>query len=117
MAATGLEGFTDPLVRAVRRRSYLIAATSLVVLNVADIAVTRAALQGGASELNPIARLFVDYGWVAFPVKFGVPFAVLVLAMTRQVRLREWHVAAIWFVVGVYTLAVVLNVVTWVKLG
>jgi uncharacterized protein DUF5658 len=96
---------------------YLLAASLLVALNFADIALTRAALDAGASELNPIARFFVDHAVIAYTIKLGVPLAVLSLALTRRVqsRLNEIHIAAVWMIVGMYLMTVFLNVVTWLK--
>jgi hypothetical protein len=93
---------------------YLLAASLLVALNFVDLALTRAALDAGATELNPIARFFVEHAVIAYTIKLGVPLAVLSLALTHRVqsRLNEIHVAAVWMIVGMYVMTVFMNVVT-----
>ena len=93
---------------------YLLAASLLVALNFADLALTRAALDAGATELNPVARFFVDHAVIAYTIKLGVPVAVLSLALTHRVqsRLNEVHVAVVWMIVGMYVMTVFMNVVT-----
>jgi hypothetical protein len=102
--------------RAERRtvRVYVVAAVTLVVLNVIDVVITRAALRGGAEELNPIARFFIDHALLAYGIKFVVPAFVVVLALTpaAQRRIDEVHLAAIWTVVGIYVMTVALNTLT-----
>lgn len=96
---------------------YLLAASLLVGLNFADLALTRAALDAGASELNPIARFFVEHWLIAYAIKLGVPLAVLTLALTNRVqaRLNEIHIAVVWTIVGMYVMTVFMNVITLVK--
>ena len=101
-----------PLSR--RNSLYALAAALLVILNLADVAITREALAHGASELNPIARFFVEHAPIAYTLKLGVPVMVLLLAASRraQDRLSEAHIAAIWTIVGIYLMTVFINVVT-----
>jgi hypothetical protein len=106
---------TRPLSR--RGSLYALAAALLVLLNLADLYITRQALAHGASELNPIARYFVDHTFVAYLVKLCVPAAVLLMASSRRAeeRLSEVHIAAIWTIVGMYLMTVFLNLVTWAR--
>lgn len=100
-------------------RTYLTAAALLVVLNVADVAITRAALQAGASELNPVARWFIEHGVLAYGIKAAVPALVLLVALAPRARARidVVHVAAIWTVVGIYLMVVFVNSITLVRLA
>jgi hypothetical protein len=95
-------------------RVYVVAAITLVVLNLADVVITRAALAGGAHELNPVARFFIDHAVLAYGIKFVVPAFVVVLAFTPAARRRidEIHLAAIWTVVGIYVMTIFLNSLT-----
>jgi hypothetical protein len=92
---------------------YLLAAGILVVLNLVDVIITRVALGAGHVELNPLAALFIDHAWIAYPVKVLVPLVVLALACTRRGRARvnDVHLAAIWLVVGIYVMTVIMNMV------
>lgn len=95
-------------------RVYVVAAMVLIALNVLDVVVTHAALAAGATEMNPVARWFIEHAVLAYGIKFAVPALVLALAFTRQARRRidEAHVAAIWMVVGIYLMTVVVNTLT-----
>ncbi|WP_334141016.1 DUF5658 family protein [Rhabdothermincola sp.] len=99
-------------------RAYVAAAAVLVVLNVADVGLTRAAIEAGASELNPISRSFIEHGALAYAIKFAVPASVLLIALRRRARARidVIHVAAIWTIVGIYLMVVFINAVTWAHL-
>lgn len=96
---------------------YATAAAALVVLNLLDLLITRAALRAGAEELNPISRYFVEHAFLAYTIKVGVPVAILLLAFTSAARRRvnDLHIAAIWAIVGIYTMTVFINVVVWTK--
>ena len=98
-------------------RAYVVAAALLIVLNLFDVVITRQALAAGASELNPIARWFVEHAVIAYVIKLGVPAVLFVLASSRfaRDRINAVHLAAIWTVVGMYVMTVVLNVVTWMR--
>jgi hypothetical protein len=100
------------------QRTYVAAAAVLVVLNVADVVLTRAAIAAGASELNPISRSFIEHGALAYGIKFSVPTLVLLAALRRRTRARidVIHVAAIWTIVGIYLMVVFVNAVTWAHL-
>jgi hypothetical protein len=103
--------------RSTFHRAYVVAAAALIVLNVLDIVITRRALAAGASELNPIARYFVEHAVVAYSVKIAVPAGLFALAASRfaRQRINAVHLAAIWMVVGMYVMTVVLNLVTWTR--
>lgn len=97
--------------------TYALAAAILVVLNLLDLLITRAALDAGAQELNPISRFFVQHALLAFTIKLTVPALVLVLAFSEGARAKvnDLHVAAIWTIVGIYLMTVFINTVTLLR--
>lgn len=86
----------------------------LIVLNVADIVTTAAFLDAGAAEGNPLADALITSGWIGW-IK-----AALLLALGLRVlrgRPRLATTCMLWFVVGVYTTVVTLNLVAVRALG
>jgi hypothetical protein len=97
--------------------TYALAAAILIVLNLLDLLLTRAALDAGAQELNPISRFLLDHAVLAFTVKLTIPVLVLVLAFseTARAKVNDVHVAAIWTIVGIYLMTVFINTVTLLR--
>lgn len=78
----------------------------LVVLNVADVVLTRLVLGRGGVEMNPLADLLL-----ASNTTLAVKLAI-VLALAVEVRRhppRAPVVCLIWLVAGIYLVVVILN--------
>ena len=88
------------------RRVRLIGLVALVALNLADLLTTRAFLAAGADEANPLGRLLLGRG--AMPYVKGAILVGLGWSVARS-RPKLATTCAIWFVVGVYTTAIVVN--------
>lgn len=93
--------------------SFRRAAWLLLVLNVADIAITVLAIRAGAHEANPLARFLIETKAI-FPLKVLIPTVVIVGAYWRDgADIGELEARRVWFVLGIYCLVIVLNLFTW----
>ena len=95
----------------VASRAIIVAAVLIVVLNVLDIITTRLALTNGAAEGNPIAALFVEYLPIFVAVKILVPASVALRIRSMRGRTTPMLFAAMWWVVGVYSMTIVVNAI------
>ena len=92
-----------------RHRAVRVAAVALlIVLNMLDIVTTSAFLEAGVPEGNPIASMGIEAGWIGF-VKAGLLLALGIRALDGRPRLAS--TCAMWFVVGVYAMAICVNLV------
>lgn len=103
-------------VHHVARRSYITGVIVVLVLNILDVVSTYAALDVGASELNPIADWLIDTN-LLLPVKLAVCGTVLLIAL----KLHEKHfvrrmASSMWWLAGVYSIIVFLNTLTYIQL-
>jgi len=82
---------------------------SLVLLNVADVLMTKAIIARGGEEANPIVASFIDHPASALLVKglLAMAIGVLLLISPPDRRLVDRAVAG---VVGVYSLVICWNV-------
>lgn len=90
-------------------RLVTVAAVAIVVLNVLDVITTRLALLGGASEGNPFASLFVHHLPIFVAIKVVFPGLVALRMWATRERTTPMLLAAMWWVVGVYSMAIVVN--------
>jgi len=78
-----------------------------------------AALSNGAVEMNPIANVLINthlFGIsLAWPTKIGVCSLALFLASRDVYESPLLRLSTAWFVVGIYTLVVVLNVLVYIQ--
>ena len=90
-----------------RHRAIRVAALALlIVLNMLDIVTTSAFLRAGVPEGNPIASLGIEAGWIGF-AKAGLLLALGIRVLDGRPRLAS--TCAMWFVVGVYAMAICVN--------
>ncbi len=85
------------------------AALAIVVLNILDIITTRFALQRGGTEGNPLASLFVHHLPVFVAIKVLLPGLVALRMWVTRNRTSAGLLAAMYWVVGVYSMAIVIN--------
>jgi len=96
------------------RNARLIGVALLVVLNVADLVSTDAFLDAGVEEGNPVGAFLLSRGWA------GWAKAILLLVLGWRVAKsppRVGTTCALWFVAGVYTMAVLFNVLVLRAIG
>lgn len=93
----------------VASRTVVAAAVLIVVLNVLDIITTRLALGSGGTEANPVAALFVEFLPVFVAIKVALPLSVALRIQASRHRTTPMLLAAMWWVVGVYSMTVVVN--------
>jgi hypothetical protein len=97
----------DPELSEARLRKIRLAGLiALVVLNIADLITTRAFLSVGAEEANPLGRVLLGRGVMPY-VKGAILLGLGWSAARARPKLTT--TCAIWFVVGVYTTAIVVN--------
>jgi len=89
-------------------RTHFHAIVAVAVLNALDLLTTKIALDRGAVEGNPLAELLLRYPAVLVGAKVFLCGCLLAAAVLHR-RVTASQVAAAWFVVGVYSLVVVLN--------
>jgi hypothetical protein len=94
---------------AVPARLVTTAAVAIVVLNVLDIITTRLALLDGATEGNPLAALFVHHLPIFVAIKVLLPGLVGLRMWTVRDRTPPMLLAAMWWVVGVYSMVITIN--------
>jgi hypothetical protein len=100
-----------PLPGMVPGRLVTIAALAIVVLNVLDVITTRLALAQGATEGNPFASLFVHHLPIFVAIKVLFPGFVALRMWAVRGRTTPMLLAAMWWVVGVYSMAIVVNAI------
>lgn len=89
------------------RKYYLVAAVLLLILQVGDLATTFYALSHGASELNPLAKFLIDTHLI-IPSKLLIVGLIIWGAAKNKVE-HLWSVCTIWFITGLYTMVVFMN--------
>lgn len=94
----------------------LVAVGLVLVLNVFDIYVTLLALDLGATEMNPLAKWLIETEVVVpiiWPVKIGVCLWAGLMAWypDKTSLLRRFIVS--WWIVGIYSMVVFMNAVTY----
>jgi hypothetical protein len=94
---------------AVPARLVTIAAVAIVALNVLDIITTRLALLDGATEGNPLAALFVHNFPLFVTIKLVLPGMVALRMWVIRDRTTPMLLAAMWWVVGVYSMVITIN--------
>ena len=94
----------------IRTSAVTVAAVAIIVLNLFDVLTTRVALANGAAEGNPIAALFVDHLALFLAIKVIVPVGVALRMLRIRERTTPMLLSAMWWVVGVYSLTIVVNV-------
>jgi hypothetical protein len=105
-AALRPTGLSDLAI--VLRRARIVAALALIVLNIADLITTRMFLDRGLEEGNPVSALLLSNGSMPF-----VKSAILIGLTWSAVRSvpRVATTCAMWFVVGLYTTVIAVNVI------
>lgn len=106
---------TAPIRELATTRAVPIAAITIVVLNVLDIITTRIALLNGAAEGNPMASLFVNQLPLFVAIKILIPVGVALRMYAVRRKVTPMLLAAMWWVVGVYSLAIVVNAMHLLK--
>ena len=101
--------YTDERASVVPANLVRNAAAAIVVLNVLDIVTTRLALSQGASEGNPLTNLFVHHLWLFILIKVGLPGLVSYRLWSIRDRVTPVLLAGMWWVVGVYSMVIILN--------
>lgn len=86
-----------------------ILAASLVLLNVADVVMTKAILARGGAEANPLVATFIDHPASPLLVKglLALGIGVLLVMSPIERRFVDWAVGG---VVGVYSVVVCWNI-------
>ncbi len=109
---------TAPERRGRSQRAWFVAVGAIVVLNLFDVVTTYAAISMGADEGNPIVRWMISNRLVIlFKILVcGGLILGAVVAWRRHRRVTLPVLCLGWFVVGVYSLVVVLNTVTVLSL-
>jgi hypothetical protein len=97
------------------KKPYVIGLVVLLILNVLDVATTYYCLSRGALELNPLASFLIE-SKLLVPSKMLVLTALIVGCWSSGKKLTVPALCGLWFVVGVYALAITLNTVHVVKL-
>lgn len=94
-----------------------VGAVALAALNVLDLLTTRAALQRGAGEANPLAGFLLEGGWLDV-TKIGMSVALLVIVTRTTGRVPSLvSVSAVWLATAVYAVVVAWNFTQLVALG
>jgi hypothetical protein len=88
------------------RRARVIAAVLLVILNIADLVTTRMFLDRGLEEGNPISAVLLSNGSMPF-VKTLLLLGIAWSAVRAAPRVST--TVAMWFVVGLYTTVIGVN--------
>ena len=93
----------------VPERLVRLAAVAIVILNVLDVVTTRVALARGATEGNPLASLFVYHLPIFVAIKVLLPGLVALRMWVTRTRTPPALLAVMFWVVGVYSMAIVVN--------
>lgn len=99
-----------------KKNSFFHGSVTLICLSILDIVTTAAALSMGATELNPISDWLIHHGFIfpsemlglVGPLKFAI-LALIVWRLFSDRKIRQREVSGLWWVTGVYSLAIVLN--------
>ncbi len=100
---------TEPETATVPSSLVVTAAVAIVALNLLDILTTQLALAAGASEGNPIASLFVHHFPIFVAIKVLVPGMVALRMYVIRTKATPMLLAAMWWVVGVYSMVITIN--------
>jgi hypothetical protein len=100
------EGAEEHVPHGELQRAAVTALVLLLVLNVADIVLTRVLLGRGGVEMNPVAEALLASN-LAVVTKLGIVAALAVRFVRHGPKVIT--LCALWLVVGVYTFVVVLN--------
>lgn len=111
--------YSENEVRVHRQRVTL----GLLILQVFDLWITFKALDVGAYEANPVARVLIGFGLI-IPLKLGIAALALwrVHSTPKNSRFRANNISELhalgmaYFVLGIYALVGVLNTVTYFSL-
>jgi hypothetical protein len=93
----------------VPERLVTLSAVAIVVLNVLDVVTTRVALVRGGTEGNPLASLFVYHLPIFVAIKVLFPGFVALRMWVTRTRTPPALLAVMFWVVGVYSMAIVVN--------
>ena len=110
VVVTMAEGIDERRHRQVRLAGVVL----LVVLNVFDLLTTKAFLDAGLSEGNPVGALLIEQGWMAW-IKAALLLALGVRFMAARPRLGA--TCALWCVVGIYLAVVTVNTLALRTIG
>lgn len=90
-------------------------AWALLILNIADIVITILAIRAGATEGNPLAAFLINTHAI-YPLKVLVPGVVVFGAYWKKGEaIDELAVRRLWFILGIYALTIVVNLMTWAR--
>lgn len=92
------------------RKSYIIAAVLLLSLQICDLLTTWWALSMGGTEVNPISAFFIEYHLIV-PLKLGLAGLILWGALAAKQAIHIWSLSVVWFICGLYTMVVVMNLI------
>jgi len=101
----------DPAAQVIPHRLVAIAAIAIVALNVLDVITTKLALASGGTEGNPLASLFVYHLPIFITIKILLPGLVATRMWVLRDKITPMLLAAMWWVVGAYSLAIVVNTI------
>ena len=108
-------GLVGKMKAAPALTSFRRGAWALMVLNIADIVVTILAIRAGATEGNPLAA-FLIHTHAIYPLKVLIPGVVIFGAYWRGGdEIDELAVRRLWFVLGIYALTIVVNLLAWAR--
>lgn len=96
------------------RSARLIGVALLVILNVADLVSTDAFLDAGVEEGNPVGAFLLSRGWAGWAK--GALLLVLGWRVAKSPP-RVGTTCALWFVCGVYAMAVLFNLMVLRAVG
>jgi Domain of unknown function (DUF5658) len=101
-----VQGDRNGLTLRDMKRWMLRGAVILLAIQVIDLISTFILLSRGLAEMNPIAAPLLDSHWI-IPVKFAIAGYFAWQAWTKEATAER--VALIWWITGIYTIVVSLN--------
>lgn len=96
------------------RKSNRIGIVAVIILNILDIVTTYWALSLGASEGNPLSSFLIS-SHLLIPSKILVVGAIVYAVLTDQDPTVRSN-SMLWWVVGVYSLTILLNAIHLITL-
>jgi Domain of unknown function (DUF5658) len=99
---------------ALLRRARITAAVLLVVLNIADLITTKMFLDRGLQEGNALSALLLSTGTMPL-AKSAILFGLMWSAVRSAPKVAT--TCAMWFVVGLYTTVIGVNLLAIAQLG